>query len=131
MKHINKSGKLRAYYSFMVDLYLFGERLQDDEFCDDVLCAILLMLDKPEWCPGSNTIARAYAGTPVGSPLRKLLVDVWTEEADSSWFDEKTHNTLPGAFTIDLLKALAIRRTGPSSQLFYPRRATWMKKKAV
>ncbi|KAF2851136.1 hypothetical protein T440DRAFT_507469 [Plenodomus tracheiphilus IPT5] len=59
----------------LVKCYILGEKLMDAVYRDAIM-DILLSICFVE-IPDANTIRIAYGGTPVASPLRKLMVDVW------------------------------------------------------
>ena len=92
----------------LLDIYLFGDvrgipGLQNK--------AIDVFIDKNvamNQIPNS-LLRRIYENTFGGSPLRKLLVDMMTFNAnltDSHWFDEKKLVLYPQEFLIDLAKSL-------------------------
>jgi hypothetical protein len=88
----------------LVEAFVLGEKLQDQDFRDAVLDSLIHAVDTPDgqdvrWYPTATTIDRAYKGTPEGSPLRKLLVDMHFFHGRREW--------LNGAVNIDFLRDLA------------------------
>ena len=95
-------------WNVLINLYLFGDirgipRLQNE--------AIDLFIDK---YVAMNQIPRdqlnhIYENTLDGSPLRKLMVDVYTFRATLTkdhWFNEERKALYPQQFLIDLAKSL-------------------------
>lgn len=65
----------------LIDGFVFGEKIQDGEFKDAVIDAITSSVstigkDDKYWYPSGEKADRVYKGTPAGSPLRRLLVDM-------------------------------------------------------
>lgn len=76
----------------LADLYVLAEKLQDITTKNAVLEAMLLNSRKTSskvyggrWYPGLGAVSKVYKGTPASSPTRKLLVDIFTCQGDSSW----------------------------------------------
>lgn len=68
----------------MIAAYLFGEKVQDADFKDAITDALLHYESEDDLLLTSATISKAYQGTPVGSPLRRLLVDISFSERCAS-----------------------------------------------
>lgn len=78
--------------SLLVEAFIFGEKIQDGDFKDAVLDAIIVSIhdsgkDHQFRYPSSTTVERAYEGTPEGSPLRKLMVDIHAHHGSRQWLD--------------------------------------------
>lgn len=63
--------------------FVFGEKVQDGDFKDAVVDALIHTVAAPDekgvrWYPIAQSVDRAYTGTPAGSPIRRLLVDMYT-----------------------------------------------------
>jgi hypothetical protein len=71
-------------------LYVFGEKVQDDDFCDAALAMFLALIgrnfDGDHYLPSSGAILIIYNGTSDGSPIRKLLVHIWKTYGWKDWF---------------------------------------------
>lgn len=101
----NCEGELQPDFNFLISLYVFAEKVQDDRFADAALCQMLEQMDlgkKEAWYPGQPALARAYEGTPDGSPLRRLLACVWAKYLSPSWFG--LGEVYPMEFMVDLAK---------------------------
>jgi hypothetical protein len=90
----------------LVRAYVFGEKIQDGDFQDAVIDALVHSIAMPDksgncWYPGASQIDQAYKGTPEGSPLRQLLVDIYMFYGDSKW--------LHGPENVEFLTGLAGR----------------------
>ena len=77
----------------LIDSFIFGEKIQDGAFKDaiiDSLIASVSTLGKEGkyWYPTGKMIDRAYKGTPTGSPLRRLLVDMHVNHGQRFWIEE-------------------------------------------
>lgn len=70
-----------AELKLLIKAFIFGEKIQDGHFKDALIDALIHSVnttnnDGKNWYPGSSLVNCAYEGTPEGSPLRKLLVDM-------------------------------------------------------
>jgi hypothetical protein len=93
-------------YDLLVDGFIFGEKVQNGEFREAVVDALIRSFAVPDkrgerWCPAAPWVDRAYAGTPEGSPLRRLLVAMYVVHGTNVW--------LHGTTNIDFLADLAGR----------------------
>lgn len=94
-------------HSLLVDAFNFGEKIQDEQFKDCVIDALIISVASPDtngtnWFPTGSCVTRAYDGTPVGSPLRKLLVDFHVVHGSREWLKDENHPE----FLADLAKDL-------------------------
>lgn len=94
----------REEIDLLIEAFVLGEKLQDQNFKDAVTDSVVHTVNTPDdedirWYTRSVTIDRAYRGTPKGSPLRKLLVDMHFFHGRADW--------LEGATNADFLKDLA------------------------
>jgi hypothetical protein len=69
--------------SLLVGGFVFGEKVQNGDFEDAVVDAIIKSFPVPSkknklCCPPVLCVDKAYSGTPEGSQLRKLLVPIYT-----------------------------------------------------
>jgi hypothetical protein len=125
-----RTGHVYADYVFLCNLYVFGEKIQDDLFCNAASSKLLLESDKPHnaagdrTIPGASSIRVAYNGTPAGSPLRKLLAAQWAETALPEWV-KKPEDICP-EFFFDMIRYLLETR-GPRSRDWYGRRGHFSK----
>jgi hypothetical protein len=70
--------------TLLVEAFIFGEKVQDGQFKDAIVDSILTAINDPGkdgklWYPGGQIVDRAYEGTPEGSPLRMLMVDIYVK----------------------------------------------------
>lgn len=92
-------------FGLLIEGFIFGEKVQDGDFKDAVVDALINSFAVPEkkkglrWCPIAPWVDRAYQGTPEASPLRKLLVTMYAVHGNRTW--------LPGTTSIDFLADLA------------------------
>ena len=74
----------------LIDAFVFGDKDQDGRFRDAVLDALVACASTPDtagmtWFPAMSAVKKAYQRTPEGSPLRRLLVDLWARHAMEKW----------------------------------------------
>lgn len=106
-KSVEEPGTIRSEISLLVDAYIFGDKIQDYSFADAVIDAIIKSantptIDKSEVVPDAHAIQKAFAGTVPGSPLRRLMVDIWSRHARSIWVTDG----MPQDFLTDLARSL-------------------------
>lgn len=104
------------HYALLSKLYTFGEKVQSDAFCDDVLSKICQGLEQVHHDNGEvstfaflDKIRFAYEGTPASSPLRRLLVEGFAKGGSVESLDGEHGNPGP-EFMMDLAKALLAAR---------------------
>ena len=103
----NDSGEIQL----LVHAFVFGEKIQDGRFKDALIDAMIkstLHRDKDgmRWFPGVSTVNIAYEGTPPGSPLRRLMIDLWARNGGEKW----ARSGLDSAFLIDLVGELFVNQ---------------------
>lgn len=104
-------------YRHLTGLYVFGEKIQDDDFCDAVMQAMAKECDRHDedgdctgWVPSNREIRTLYDGTLAGSPARRFVVDVHVACGDVDWLKEDEFEVLPREFLLELARALLGRR---------------------
>ncbi|KXS96634.1 hypothetical protein AC579_5771 [Pseudocercospora musae] len=123
-------GMLQPGPSFLISLWLFGDNIQDEEFCDATTCKLVDAIADKQYetvtLPNSDTVLMVYLGTTTGSPLRRCLVEVFADHFESEW-------TLKGylqEFKVDLLKKFVERRGLKKFKCYSEKdRSEWMKRK--
>lgn len=114
-------------YARLARLYVLGEKIQDDAFCDQILTVITKSIDTSNRNPGPPSIQIIYSGTPSGSPIRQLLLESYSASASEKWFTENgPYNT---EFMNDLVKQLVRNRGTGKNQCLHDQRAKWFKQK--
>jgi hypothetical protein len=93
-------------FDLLINGFVFGEKVQDGDFKDAVVDALMSCVsvaseNGTRWYPIDPWVDRAYGGTPEGSPLRKLLVDMHVSHGSSKW--------LGGTKSVEFLTDLAGR----------------------
>lgn len=111
--------------------YVFGEKMMDREFQDDVMNAMLgTWIDKGEFPADVEMISTIYNGTPEGSPVRKLLVDFWryADNAKDGFVRLDYARKAPADFVSDLLIAIFTAKQYPLTEEFdwHERRASYL-----
>jgi hypothetical protein len=95
-------------FDVLIGAFVFGEKVQDGDFKDAVVDALIYTVAAPDekgvrWYPTAQSVDRAYTGTPEGSPIRRLLVDMYTFHGRKVWLD--------GQKNVDFLAGSAMTRT--------------------
>ncbi|PNP41617.1 hypothetical protein TGAMA5MH_06546 [Trichoderma gamsii] len=110
-------------YVQLAKAYVLGEMLQDVNFRDAVLDAILVKSrskasDGQNWFPVGPAIRYIYEGTPESSAARRLLVDLYTYHGYADWLTQWANkDDLPKQFLLDLAIATLAKRPHPSAPL--------------
>lgn len=99
-----EEGKDGHEFDVLTGAFVFGEKVQDGDFKDAVVDALIHTVAAPDekgvrWYPTAQSVDRAYTGTPEGSPIRRLLVDMYTFHGRKDWLD--------GQKNVDFLADLA------------------------
>lgn len=120
-------------YHFLARMYAFGEKVQADAFCDNIIDAMAqktddVATDGTRTFPSHSAIMVLYNGTPLDSPARQFCVDMYAEFGAEKWIPKESefnHNE----FLTDLTRALLDRSQATSvhKQSNYPRRRRWHK----
>lgn len=97
-------------------MYVFGEKVQDNAFCDAIMHNIARDCDEDcddgRWVLGDAAIRTLYDGTLGGSPVRRFLVDLHVARGSLDWVNADT-STYHGEFLHDLTKAMFRRHAAP------------------
>ena len=107
------SGEL----DLLIDAFVFGEKIQDQLFRDTIIDALITYTNTPDkqgtsWFPTGDMVRRAYEGTPTGSPLRTLMVNLHNHRGTQKWIKDQNENSLE--FLMDLVKIMFATRAAPS-----------------
>lgn len=102
----------------LVEGFIFGEKVQNGDFKDAVVDAIVKCFPVPSkknkvGCPPVLCVDKAYGGTPEGSQLRKLLVAIYATRGSRAWL----HGTTSMDFVADLAGRLLDERKSPTAGL--------------
>ncbi|KAM0721339.1 hypothetical protein Q7P37_003043 [Cladosporium fusiforme] len=78
----DKRSKNAHEFDLLISSFVFGEKVQDGDFKDAIIDALIhavAMQDEAgkRWYPTGKWTTQAYSGTPEGSPIRRLLVDMY------------------------------------------------------
>lgn len=117
---------------FLAKLYVFGDKTQDDEFCNAVITALTELSDQHiisknvRHFPGPLAVLIIYEGTPSDSPARRFLVDIHISHGRRDWIRERNGYLKAPAFLQDLSSAL-LKPTNSCNDLVYDRRKEWFK----
>lgn len=122
------SEELNENYNTLAYAYVLGERLMDVPFKNAisdtyVLCARgtapappnAAAFTIPRRYPSNEEIRIIYSGTTDSSPLRRLIVDIWSCRGKFDWIDQDSD--LPAEFLAEVVKALLKLRPNDSSTM--------------
>ncbi|KAF2167852.1 hypothetical protein M409DRAFT_21999 [Zasmidium cellare ATCC 36951] len=127
----------------LAELYVFGEKVQDDSFCDSVMTALTeaceLEVNEPldeqfGYCflPEDGIVSLIYDGIPPNSPARRFVVDMYVSYATKEWFSPSTPWLKNPEFLKDLV--VANLKDSPLQQSVEAevrsRRKEWFKQKS-
>lgn len=97
------SGKV---FNSLAAAYTYGEKIMDVKFKNAVVLKFLEAKRVFSWYPSCGVAKRVYQGTPAGSPLRRLLIDIIASNANTkdcwkTYFDKLTPEIL-----LDVMKRM-------------------------
>jgi hypothetical protein len=109
--------KNESAFDLLIGGFVFGEKIQDGNFKDAVLDALVHTVTTPNekgvcWYPTKSWVDQAYVGTPEGSPIRRLLVDMYTYHGKADWLDGQKNVD----FLADLAGCLLTKRRNNQQQ---------------
>ncbi|CAK4030495.1 hypothetical protein DOTSEDRAFT_74030 [Lecanosticta acicola] len=120
-------------YHFLARLYAFGEKIQADAFCDDIIDAMAFKTDDvaddgTRTFPSHTAIMALYDGTPTSSPARRFVVEMYVTFGAEHWVPDESEYNHPD-FVMDLVHAFLKRNHTGSihRQQNYLRRHQWHK----
>lgn len=108
-----------AEYLQLAKAYVLGDLLQDGNFKDAVLDAMIerttsKLSDGKMWFPVGPVIRHIYDNTMKSSEARRLLVDMYTQTGRSDWLRNwACPEDLPKEFLYDLAIAVLDKRSQP------------------
>lgn len=99
--------------------YGLGERLEDDEYRNALLCTIRYYVVREDFFPSDRVVAIIYEQTSRNSPARKMMVDFWAYAANPSWLKSKSiRSAVCPEFFEDLLLAVIQARMKPEKEIW-------------
>ncbi|USW55516.1 Putative BTB/POZ domain-containing protein [Septoria linicola] len=120
-------------FDLLVRVYVFGEKVQDERFCDVVMSALCQARDTPDqqgarYIPGTSVITDLYDGTPAGSPARRWVVDQYRDAVDAEGFREDLQN-YPAEFVQEVAMDLKERHQLATRLSVREQREKWFRLK--
>lgn len=124
-------------YTVLFKLYIFGDKIKDDGFCDHVVSVVCRGLDQTNsegavWSPAPEVIKVLYERTLPSCPLRDLVARDHAERFDETWFDDSVggrYADCPKEFFMDMTKEFVKLRGKSKVQDWYDRREQFFKQK--
>ncbi|KAM3421417.1 hypothetical protein BST61_g1811 [Cercospora zeina] len=107
---------VKAEHVFLAKLYMFGEKVQDDLFCDQVITALAATIDKRDGrggrtFPNSKVVKAVYDGTTAGSPIRQMMTEIYAENSGHHWFPHQAYEYFHPEFTYDVVREVLLHKT--------------------
>lgn len=121
----NAAGRHPTLYGDLVEAYTFGEKIQDDVYCDSLLGAMADAVDNG-YNPSSLAIQQIYAGTSENAPVRDFHVSVYADVGKGSWMSHAP-DVFPRQFLMDL--SIKLLNGDTSKQSFWGCRRHWFKQR--
>jgi hypothetical protein len=91
-------------WGVLCSAYILGEKLQDSEFKDTVIDAMIEKInEEPMFEFNPEMVVEIYENTPPQSHARRLLVDLYTFAGKSSWLSKEKREFLHEDFLYALL----------------------------
>ena len=118
--HDNDPGK-STEYDELFHLYIFADSVKDVKVKNAVIGAIMSksVEKSPAPLPDKEVITLAYDDLTYGSPLQRLVVDLYTWFADESCLDQGW-DSMQSDFALDLARALLKRNGATRKQRAIP-----------
>ncbi|KAK3076874.1 hypothetical protein LTS18_011764 [Coniosporium uncinatum] len=108
-------------YVQLAKAYVLGEKLQDRDFQDAVIDAVVdksnhLTEGNKTWSPVGDAVKIIYDGTPDTSPAQKLLVDIHCHYGHTLWLTDHCppNKDIPHDFLLDLARKMFDERPKPN-----------------
>lgn len=109
---INEPGLVgNSEYLQMSKAYVLGDKLQDGDFKDVIIDAIIdkcksIASDGRKWFPVGPVLRCIYDNTPTSSEARRLLVDIYVHNGSGDWLsDWVKQDDIPKDFLLDITMA--------------------------
>jgi hypothetical protein len=109
---INEPGLVgNSEYLQMAKAYVLGDKLQDGDFKDVIIDAIIdkcksIASDGHKWSPVGPVLRCIYDNTPTSSKARRLLVDIYVHNGSGDWLsDWVKQDDIPKDFLLDIAMA--------------------------
>jgi hypothetical protein len=103
-------------YNALIKLYLLADKLQDTTTANMVMDKIEQFYKYEFVHPGNLPVSTAYQSTVEGSPLRKLLRNMWLYDTDSISEKRFGESKFPSEFLHDVLKLyMSIKNLRPKN----------------
>jgi hypothetical protein len=109
--HISTSSlidtKLRSTphtnHKFMLSAYELGVFVSDQGFQKAVLHTWIEMMEDTKSYPSPSLTTRVYDMFPAGSPIRRLMVEIYASKADVGWYEREDRDKFCQEFFRDVL----------------------------
>jgi len=93
----------------LIDAYVFGDKIQDSDFKDAIIDAIIEVSEEDGWC--YINARKIWEYTPPGALIRRYMVDTFVWEGSEKWLEKVSYFNQD--FLIELGRALYKRIASP------------------
>ncbi|KAF2167901.1 hypothetical protein M409DRAFT_53850 [Zasmidium cellare ATCC 36951] len=118
-------------YVWLTKAYIFGDKVQDDAFCDEIISNIARLMDTPingmRYYPTCEALQLIYSSTPKHSPIRQMMVSILAARATPAILG-RDFLSYPQEFLLELLLEMSARRPQLKVRSAYDMRQQWFKK---
>jgi len=102
-----KREHFNARWPILIDLYVRGERFLNRAMQNAAIKEVIRLTcvrcgNGMRWFPSRENVDRIYRGTPEGSPIRRLMVDMYAIRGAPEWLSAGADGS---QFLLDLTKA--------------------------
>ena len=93
---VAEEGFTDAPYDALGKIYVIGERMLDRSARNAIVREIMRLMttkspDGTRYYPASTCINAIYDGTSIGSPMRRMIVDMWVVHGSAEWTFKDLH----------------------------------------
>lgn len=118
-------------YVWLTKAYIFGDKVQDDAFCDEIISKITLLMDTringTKHYPTREVLQLIYSSTPKHSPLRQMMASILAARATPATM-APDFLLYPQEFLLELLLEMSARRPPLNVCSAYDMWDRWFKK---
>lgn len=129
------AGTHGAESEHLAKLYVFGEKIQDDCFCDAVVTALTKHIDRKtssgRFGPSNEAVKVMMEGTARNSPGRRLMLELLAKCVSGQWIqvNRGSFEAIPGLLADLVVEIMGIRDAHTNMPDVFPQRKKWFKKK--
>jgi hypothetical protein len=122
----SRSAEATKVYDMLAAAYVFGEKIMDPIFKNQITLKFMAADTVFNWCPGPNAATIVYEGTSAGSQMRRLISDMIAHAGSNhpSW--EENFDNYPRETLVDIIKAMVRSRKAPQERMYRNRTKNYL-----